>query len=30
MTKIAWAHDVQTMIEGPGHRANANDSRKYD
>ena len=29
LTKIAWKHDVQVMIEGPGPCANASDQRKY-
>ena len=29
LTKIAWEHDCQVMIEGPGSRADAPDQREH-
>ncbi len=29
LTHRAWKHDVQVMIEGPGHVPYAYDQRKY-
>ena len=29
LTKIAWEHDVQVMIEGPGHVPHANDQGQH-
>ena len=29
LTKIAWKHDVQTIIEGPGHVPTAYDQSQH-
>ena len=30
LTQVAWKHDVQVMIEGPGHVPDAPDQREHD